>query len=192
MRAPDWLTARPVAHRGLHDRSSGIIENMPGAAQAAIDGNFAVNYSGFLAGPGTSGTTVVYTAQAGLGAIAITGGSVTVGCAANIDYVGIAPYFGCDAGTPSSPNLPVSWLTQTDGGLTSLFAAINTGGVAALPVLSGVERLIQLIDHDANNAGQGAAEASRQRWCAQGRTVVPLIPKQPGWDWNDVVLGRRA
>jgi glycerophosphoryl diester phosphodiesterase len=42
MPAPDWLTARPVAHRGLHDRSRGIIENMPGAALAAIDGNFAI------------------------------------------------------------------------------------------------------------------------------------------------------
>src|SRR6202035_2975012 len=42
MRAPDWLTARPVAHRGLHDRAHGIIENMPGAAAAAIDGNFSI------------------------------------------------------------------------------------------------------------------------------------------------------
>jgi glycerophosphoryl diester phosphodiesterase len=42
MRAPDWLTARPVAHRGLHDAISGIIENMPGAVEAAIDGNFAI------------------------------------------------------------------------------------------------------------------------------------------------------
>ena len=42
MRAPDWLTARPVAHRGLHDRARGVIENMPGAALAAIDGNFAI------------------------------------------------------------------------------------------------------------------------------------------------------
>src|SRR3954447_12461816 len=42
VRAPDWLTARPVAHRGLHDVSRGIIENMPGAAQAAIAGNFAI------------------------------------------------------------------------------------------------------------------------------------------------------
>ena len=42
MRAPDWLTARPVAHRGLHDRARGIIENMPGAAQAAIDANFGI------------------------------------------------------------------------------------------------------------------------------------------------------
>ncbi len=42
MRAPDWLTARPVAHRGLHDRSRGIIENMPGAMAAAVAGNFAI------------------------------------------------------------------------------------------------------------------------------------------------------
>ena len=42
MRAPDWLTARPVAHRGLHDRARGIVENMPAAAQAAIAGNFAI------------------------------------------------------------------------------------------------------------------------------------------------------
>jgi glycerophosphoryl diester phosphodiesterase len=38
----DWLTARPVAHRGLHDISRGIVENMPGAARAAIAGNFAI------------------------------------------------------------------------------------------------------------------------------------------------------
>jgi glycerophosphoryl diester phosphodiesterase len=42
VRAPDWLTARPVAHRGLHDRARGIIENMPGAALAAIAGNFGI------------------------------------------------------------------------------------------------------------------------------------------------------
>ena len=42
MRAPDWLTARPGAHRGLHDSARGIIENMPGAAQAAVEGNFAI------------------------------------------------------------------------------------------------------------------------------------------------------
>jgi glycerophosphoryl diester phosphodiesterase len=42
MRAPDWLTARPVAHRGLHDIARGIVENMPGAVQAAIAGNFSI------------------------------------------------------------------------------------------------------------------------------------------------------
>ncbi|MGY3445027.1 glycerophosphodiester phosphodiesterase [Bradyrhizobium sp. USDA 4473] len=42
MRAPDWLTKRPVAHRGLHDAARGIIENMPAAANAAVSGNFAI------------------------------------------------------------------------------------------------------------------------------------------------------
>jgi glycerophosphoryl diester phosphodiesterase len=42
LRAPEWLTARPVAHRGLHDAARGVIENMAAAAQAAIDGNFAI------------------------------------------------------------------------------------------------------------------------------------------------------
>jgi glycerophosphoryl diester phosphodiesterase len=42
MRAPDWLTARPVAHRGLHDIARGIGENMPGAFAAAVAGNFAI------------------------------------------------------------------------------------------------------------------------------------------------------
>lgn len=41
-RAPAWLTARPVAHRGLHDRPRGIIENMPSAIDAAVAGNFAI------------------------------------------------------------------------------------------------------------------------------------------------------
>jgi glycerophosphoryl diester phosphodiesterase len=42
VRAPDWLTARPIAHRGLHDHARGIIENMPAAAQAAVSGNFSI------------------------------------------------------------------------------------------------------------------------------------------------------
>jgi len=42
VRAPGWLTARPIAHRGLHDRARGIIENMPAAAQAAVSGKFGI------------------------------------------------------------------------------------------------------------------------------------------------------
>src|SRR3954452_22606810 len=52
MRAPDWLTARPVAHRGLHDAARGIIENMPGAGQAAVDGNFGIEVDLQLAAGG--------------------------------------------------------------------------------------------------------------------------------------------
>ena len=41
-RAPAWLTARPVAHRGLHDRARGIVENMPSAIDAAVAKNFGI------------------------------------------------------------------------------------------------------------------------------------------------------
>src|SRR5262245_62051111 len=36
----DWLTARPIAHRGLHDGAAAI-ENTTSAFQAAIDGGFS-------------------------------------------------------------------------------------------------------------------------------------------------------
>jgi glycerophosphoryl diester phosphodiesterase len=39
---PDWLTARPVAHRGLHDAGSGVIENTASAFAAAVAGNYAI------------------------------------------------------------------------------------------------------------------------------------------------------
>ena len=42
MAAPFWLTATPIAHRGLHDRASGVIENTISAARAAIEKGFAI------------------------------------------------------------------------------------------------------------------------------------------------------
>ena len=38
----DWLTARPVAHRGLHDAQKGIIENTPSAFAAAIERRYGI------------------------------------------------------------------------------------------------------------------------------------------------------
>lgn len=42
MNAPDWLTARPIAHRGLHDRAAGVPENTIAAARAAVALGFAI------------------------------------------------------------------------------------------------------------------------------------------------------
>ena len=42
LNAPDWLTDRPIAHRGLHDPAQGLIENSLGAAEAAIEAGFAI------------------------------------------------------------------------------------------------------------------------------------------------------
>ncbi len=38
----DWLTARPIAHRGLHDETHGLIENTAGALRAAINGGYGI------------------------------------------------------------------------------------------------------------------------------------------------------
>lgn len=42
MSTPAWLTARPVAHRGLHNATAGIIENTPSAITAAIAGGYSI------------------------------------------------------------------------------------------------------------------------------------------------------
>ena len=38
----DWLTARPIAHRGLHDAPAGVIENTASAFAAAIAGGYGI------------------------------------------------------------------------------------------------------------------------------------------------------
>jgi glycerophosphoryl diester phosphodiesterase len=42
MRGLEWLTARPIAHRGLHDAAKGIVENAASAFNAAIAGKYAI------------------------------------------------------------------------------------------------------------------------------------------------------
>jgi glycerophosphoryl diester phosphodiesterase len=42
MRNLKWLTERPIAHRGLHDASAGIIENTASAFSAAIHAGYGI------------------------------------------------------------------------------------------------------------------------------------------------------
>jgi glycerophosphoryl diester phosphodiesterase len=41
-KAPPWLIAQPIAHRGLHNAAKGLVENTLGAAEAAIAGAYAI------------------------------------------------------------------------------------------------------------------------------------------------------
>lgn len=52
-----WLTARPIAHRGYHDRSAGRVENTLSAARAAVDRRFAVECDVW---PSADGEAVVF------------------------------------------------------------------------------------------------------------------------------------
>jgi glycerophosphoryl diester phosphodiesterase len=47
-----WLTARPIAHRGLHDAAHGLIENTAGAVRAAIAAGYGVEVDVQLSGDG--------------------------------------------------------------------------------------------------------------------------------------------
>jgi glycerophosphoryl diester phosphodiesterase len=42
MNSPDWLTARPVAHRGLHDAARGVLENTPSSVAAAMAAGYGI------------------------------------------------------------------------------------------------------------------------------------------------------
>jgi hypothetical protein len=76
--------------------------------------------------------------------------------------------------------------------LTPAWSTVNSGGMGRLPALPTVKQLILLVDNDENYEGQHAAERCQRIWKSADRTTVPLIPKQKGWDFNDVVLGRKA
>lgn len=48
----DWLTARPIAHRGLHDAGRGVIENTASAFAAAVAEGYAIETDVLLSGDG--------------------------------------------------------------------------------------------------------------------------------------------
>jgi glycerophosphoryl diester phosphodiesterase len=50
MSTPSWLVAKPIAHRGLHDKANGVIENTISAAEAAIARGFPIELDVQLTG----------------------------------------------------------------------------------------------------------------------------------------------
>lgn len=83
-------------------------------------------------------------------------------------------------------------IAYRDAVLTPAWAALNEAGLAGLPVMPGITHLTLLVDNDANGVGQKAAGSCKRVWTAAGRTVATLIPKQEGWDFNDVILRQSA
>ena len=65
-----------------------------------------------------------------------------------------------------------------------VWAAIDAGNLAALPVLAGIQCLVLAADHDA--AGVAAAETCARRWTAAGCEVRVLLAPTPRADLNDL------
>jgi DNA polymerase len=70
--------------------------------------------------------------------------------------------------------------------LTPAWAALSANALGKLPVLSAVERLVLLIDHD--EVGRAAGRQCTERWRRAGRAVVRLMPSTPGEDFNNLIL----
>lgn len=86
MIAPDWVVATPIAHRGLHDKANGIIENTLGAADAAVARGFAIELDVQLSADGDAVVFHDFTLDR------LTGeqGEVVARTSADLSRVGIA------------------------------------------------------------------------------------------------------
>jgi Toprim domain len=72
--------------------------------------------------------------------------------------------------------------------LIPAWAALSSRKLAALPVIDGVERLLLLVDNDANQEGQKAAACVAAIWRKAERDVVPLMPASTDTDFNDIII----
>lgn len=64
-----------------------------------------------------------------------------------------------------------------------VWSLIDSGNMAAFPVLAGIGALVIAADHDP--AGLKGALACADRWAAAGVDVRLLVPEAVGADWND-------
>jgi DNA polymerase I-like protein with 3'-5' exonuclease and polymerase domains len=81
-------------------------------------------------------------------------------------------------------------LAAASFGWRPVWSAVCAEGLAKLPVLPGVDRLVVLVDRDP--PGEAAAAECMERWTRAGRLVVRRRPKILGDDFNDVVIRRAA
>lgn len=70
-----------------------------------------------------------------------------------------------------------------------VWALGSAGAIRTFPVLPGVQALTIFADHDANRAGEDAAEACAQRWVSSGREVTVVTPNSCDTDFNDCLGG---
>lgn len=68
-----------------------------------------------------------------------------------------------------------------------VWSLLSAGGIAAFPVLPGVEAVWIAADNDASGTGQKAALTAAARLCAANLETIVLAPDEIGADLNDKV-----
>jgi hypothetical protein len=77
-------------------------------------------------------------------------------------------------------------------GYMPVWAAAGKGGIAAFPILAGVDHLGICADNDLNNGGKIAADTCLKRWRDAGREHTRiLLPEIAGQDFCDVATSDR-
>jgi hypothetical protein len=77
-------------------------------------------------------------------------------------------------------------ISHRDAPLRPAWAMGSSLAIERFPIMPGVERLIILVDHDANGIGPTSARTCAARWVAAGRKVVLLTPQESDTDFNDL------
>jgi hypothetical protein len=78
-------------------------------------------------------------------------------------------------------------LAAMSKGLRPMWSTGSTSIMAKLPVLSGIECITIIADHDENGAGERAANEAGQRWREAGREARVWTPPDRG-DFNDLLI----
>lgn len=155
--AADWVAARPLAHRGLHDAQAGILENTLSAAHAAAANGYGIEVDLHLA---SDGVPVIFHDN--------TLDRMT-GRAGNVRDL-------------SSSELNGLHLRETGEGIPSLAQLLQTvaGAVPLVLELKGVagadDGFIAAVAHDLAGYGGPAAIMSFNHWLLEeARAIAPDI-----------------
>jgi len=173
MPAPAWLTARPVAHRGLHDAARGVIENTLPAIEAAIEKGFAIEVDLQLARCGEAMVFHDYT----LDRLTQASGDVVKYEAMELRQV---PFKATSARMPALPDL----LART-AGRVPLFLEIKSR-------FDGAPRIVERVAHLlADYHGPVAVMSFDPKVVTNARAAFPRRPVGivaevfgDHWEWN--------
>ena len=155
----DWLTARPIAHRGLHDAARGIIENTASAFAAAIEAGYGIETD---VQASRDGDAMVHH-DAALGRLTESSGPLAALTAAELTRV---PYRAT-----ADRMMTLGELCERIGGRVALTVEIKSELDRDVRLLARVATV--LTDY----AGPAAAMSFDPRVVAGLRRLVPSLPR---------------
>ena len=157
--APDWLTARPIAHRGLHDRAGGVPENTIAAARAAVAGGYAIECD---VQPSLDGEAMVFH-DAALGRLTEAFEPVAARKAADLEALAIAR---------TAERIPtLGRLLAEIGGRVPLIVEIKSQSTGDLALTRRVVEVVSAYD------GPVALKSFDPGIVAALRAIAPTIPR---------------